>query len=566
MKKPQPDSLMPSSDWALEPLRDVPKVTPLTPLARAEPVTAEAPPVVAPVRPTRVPAESANDSHHPTAPVETVTARSEATIIGSRGQPLTTSSGGNSDLWSSFAAELERVTGGSTATDVPPALSASPEPVAVTPTPVELPDIPLFNAEAPVEAPRATSSLHLDLDHLALEAEAAAAPPSPQPPVNVAETPAPAVRDDWAIEALPEDEQWRRAEAPDQAGSNISERQAFDQMAMAVDVVPSRQRQQRRLGPAREPMLYPFEFAGSGGDYAKIWLPNLLLTLITLGLWSPWAKARCLQYLHGATRLAGAGFSYRGSPWAIARGRLVLLALVGAGAACWWWPVAAVPAALLVVPLLPLLLQSSLQFRLAASSWRNCHFDFVGSYGKAFQTFYGSLLVTLLSAGLAWPLAYRWLARYAINHASLGGDIFRCHLRLSSLYWLAGKVALLVGFGLAAIAGVALLFPHQAPWLLLPLALLAYTLWRAGSRNLLLNQSSLDDARLVSSVTSASLLLLYLGNLFMLAVTAGLAWPWVAVRTARYYANRTEVAATDLDGFVLSGQQQGHEQSAPFGF
>ncbi|MBQ1784329.1 MAG: DUF898 family protein [Gammaproteobacteria bacterium] len=552
MKKPQPDSLQPSPDWALEPLRDVPKVTPLTPLARAEPLAVDAPPVVAPTRPTRVPVESANDSHHPAAPVETVKTEATATIIGSRGQPLTTSPSGSADLWSSFAAELERVTGGSAAVDAPAVLSSSPEPAAVTSPPAELPDIPLFDAEAPVETSRVTSSLHLDLEHLALEAEAVAAA-VPPPPVNVADTPPPAVRDDWAIEALPEEEQWRRTEAPEPSGNNISERQAFDQMAMAVDVVPSRQRPQRRTGPAREPMLYPFEFVGSGVDYAKIWLPNLLLTLITLGLWSPWAKVRGEQYLHGATRLAGASFSYRGSPWAIARGRLVLLALAGAGAACWWWPVAAVPVALVIVPLLPLLLQSGLQFRLAASSWRNCHFDFVGSYGKAFQTFYGSLLVTLLSGGLALPLAYCWLARYAINHASLGGDIFRCHLRLSSLYWLAGKVALLVGFGLAAIAGVALLFPHQAPWLLLPLALQAYTLWRSGSRNLLFNQSSLDDARLVSSVTSASLLLLYLSNLFMLAVTGGLAWPWVAVRTARYYASRTEVAATDLDGFVLSG-------------
>lgn len=556
MKKPQPDSLPPSSDWALEPLRDVPKVTPLTPLARVEPAAAEQPPPVAPLRPTRVPVESANDSHHPRAPVEQVQATAPPTIIGSRGQPLAASAPGSSDLWSSFAAELERVAGASSAVSAGSA-PAEPEPQLASHA-SELPDIPLFDAEAPSVAPPPVSRLQLDLDQLGLadDSNTTAAPTAPPPPVNVADVVAPpTVRGDWAIEALPEEEQLRRAEAPEPSGNNISERQAFDQMALAVDVVPKRQRQQRRLGPAREPMLYPFEFVGTGSDYAKIWLPHLLLTLLSLGLWSPWAKVRCQQYLHGATRLAGAAFSYCGSPWAIARSRLLLLMVVAACAACWWWPVAAVPVALLVLPLLPLMLQSALQFRLTASNWRGGHFDFVGSYSKAFQALYGAVLVTVLSAGLALPLAYRWLARYAINHASLGGDIFRCHLRLSSLYWLAGKVVLLVGFGLAAIAGVALLFPHQAPWLLLPLALVAYTLWRAGSRNLLLNQSSLDDARLISSVTSASLLLLYVSNLFMLAVTAGLAWPWVAVRTARYYANRTEIAATDLDGFVISGQR-----------
>ena len=33
-------------------------------------------------------------------------------------------------------------------------------------------------------------------------------------------------------------------------------------------------------------------FTGRGGEYFRIWVVNLLLTLITFGLYSAWAKVR----------------------------------------------------------------------------------------------------------------------------------------------------------------------------------------------------------------------------------------------------------------------------------
>ena len=33
-------------------------------------------------------------------------------------------------------------------------------------------------------------------------------------------------------------------------------------------------------------------FTGSGSEYFKIWIVNVLLTIITLGMYYPWAKVR----------------------------------------------------------------------------------------------------------------------------------------------------------------------------------------------------------------------------------------------------------------------------------
>lgn len=58
----------------------------------------------------------------------------------------------------------------------------------------------------------------------------------------------------------------------------------------------------------------PLHFTGSGGEYFHIWIVNLLLTILTLGVYSAWAKVRRLQYFCRNTRLAGASFDYHGNP------------------------------------------------------------------------------------------------------------------------------------------------------------------------------------------------------------------------------------------------------------
>ena len=44
-------------------------------------------------------------------------------------------------------------------------------------------------------------------------------------------------------------------------------------------------------------------FTGSGGDYFKLWLSNLLLTIVTLGIYTPWARRRRIQYFFRNTEV-----------------------------------------------------------------------------------------------------------------------------------------------------------------------------------------------------------------------------------------------------------------------
>ena len=71
-----------------------------------------------------------------------------------------------------------------------------------------------------------------------------------------------------------------------------------------------------------------FRFYGSGGEYFGIWFVNILLTLLTLGIYSAWAKVRTMQYFYGNTELAGGRFRFTASPLRILRGRIIAVALL----------------------------------------------------------------------------------------------------------------------------------------------------------------------------------------------------------------------------------------------
>ena len=45
----------------------------------------------------------------------------------------------------------------------------------------------------------------------------------------------------------------------------------------------------------------PFSFTGTSAEYFRIWIVNVALTILTLGVYSAWAKVRTEQYFYGHT-------------------------------------------------------------------------------------------------------------------------------------------------------------------------------------------------------------------------------------------------------------------------
>src|SRR5512132_1127733 len=69
----------------------------------------------------------------------------------------------------------------------------------------------------------------------------------------------------------------------------------------------------------------PLRFAGSAGEYFRIWIVNICLSVLTLGIYSAWAKVRRKRYFYGSTLLEGSAFEYVGNPVAILKGRILVV-------------------------------------------------------------------------------------------------------------------------------------------------------------------------------------------------------------------------------------------------
>jgi uncharacterized membrane protein YjgN (DUF898 family) len=319
----------------------------------------------------------------------------------------------------------------------------------------------------------------------------------------------------------------------------------------------------------------PFEFTGSGGEYFRIWIVNLLLTLLTLGIYSAWAKVRRLQYFSRHTRVAGSVFDYHGKPIAILIGRLIALGLFAV-----YTLANAVPGPLLLAVLvligvlLPVLLRNSFRFRLHNTSYRGIRFSFRGTVGEAYVTF---LLFGILTFGTLYLLApmfhhrikayqhgYSWFGRTPFRFDAGIGAFYGVYL-LVALVFIGGLIGGIALFG-GAIVALAPAFTEGGgepdPAVIAPiifgvfamflgLSLITGPLFQSRIGNLVWNHTRLGEHRFESRLRFWPLLGIGLSNFLLVALTLGLYMPWAAVRVARYRAESlTLLPAAPLDQFL----------------
>lgn len=324
------------------------------------------------------------------------------------------------------------------------------------------------------------------------------------------------------------------------------------------------------VAPPQVTARLPLQFRGTAGEYFRIWIVNLLLTVATLGIYSAWAKVRTHRYLYGSTWLDGRSFEYTARPLAILKGRLIAVVLFGG----WYVAVNFAPlVALVVAPLvliaLPWIIMRSLRFRAYHTRYRNLRFRFAGTYPRAAFTFLAWPLLAVLTFGLLWPFFAFHRIRYVYGELGYGGTRFRFDGPVGPVYAIYVKLgamllggALLLAVGvpvlaeLGAAAGVPLLGVEDESQsgglvtfillLYIPLLLLyvfppAYLKARMG--NYAVNALLVGPHALHSAMRARDVYWIYLTNLVAIVFTVGLAIPWAVVRMARYRAQHTAVQA-----------------------
>jgi len=360
--------------------------------------------------------------------------------------------------------------------------------------------------------------------------------------------------------------------------------------------------------PLPEPRVVPVRFTGSGSEYFRIWIVNILLTIVTLGLYYPFAKARRLRYFHGNTVVDGDALGFHGDAWKMFRGFvLMLLLLLAYGAAGRFSLVAGAVALVALGVMWPALWRASLQFRLGNTSWRGVRMRFEGSlpgaYGAMAPLALPVVLVALgnqmlaaadqpdagaeaLAAVPAWapllplagmffgllvlPWSLALIKRYQHGHYRYADQRSRLDVGIAAFYWLALRtlgLALLVGLAAAGLffggvamgsseavrgadIGAAAAYGFVVTVLVLAAAYVAMWIvpggyWSARLQNLVWGRTESAEARFASALGARRLMGLMLKNLLLTVVTLGLYRPFAAVAMARL---KLEAVQVTLDG------------------
>lgn len=316
--------------------------------------------------------------------------------------------------------------------------------------------------------------------------------------------------------------------------------------------------------PAAARQTEPLRFSGRGAEYFGIWIVNLVLTLLTLGIYSAWAKVRRLQYFHRHTTLGGAGFDYHGDPRAILKGRVIgVILLLAYNLSFQFSLIAGLVVVVALAAIMPALLMRSLRFRAHNTSWRGLRFAFDGDTAGAYSVFLKWPIFTALTLYLLGPMWHQRMKAYQVRHARYGATHFDFDAPVGAFYRIYGTA--LAVFVLGALAIFAPLWQlgrtQPAVFGFFPLLFIALMLFiqpylSARLQNLVWNHTQLGEHRFESSVGARRLYLIVLTNLLGVVCTLGLFMPFAAIRVARYRLECVSVVcAGSLDDFV-AGQSQ----------
>ena len=307
-------------------------------------------------------------------------------------------------------------------------------------------------------------------------------------------------------------------------------------------------------------------FSGKTSEFFGIWIVNLALSIITLGIYSAWAKVRTNRYFYSHTQVDGHRFRYLAQPLQILIGRLIAATLfVGYVVSANFIP-ATMPVFLIVFFLvMPWLVNQSVRFGLRMTSYRNIRFSFKGSYGQALVYFGILPIIAAFTFGLAYPWVFKRMDEYIHANISYAKQPLEPELRSSQYYWTAMvviasvvfvsliylAVSLLVMPSMAAVMGDpdpanmglgAIVFMGLSVSWYLIVFFVAAGVYKARIRNHIYNNSRMDPlAKFESQVPVAGYAFLLATNALAIIASIGLAYPWTKIRKARYLATYTAV-------------------------
>ena len=278
-----------------------------------------------------------------------------------------------------------------------------------------------------------------------------------------------------------------------------------------------------------------FSYHGTGGSILLLQLQNALLTILTLGIYSFWAKNNIRKFHYENTEVDGERFEYHGTGGELLRGALrafglifllsaafgLITAIIGgveASVEMQW--VTVIPVYLVMGALMILAIHSTRRYRLSRSSWRTFRFSYDAQLLDFSIMMLKGILLTIVTIGLYSPFFANQRRAFFTRHVRFGSERFHYDGDDWELFgaFLRSLLLTIPTLGLHWFWYVA--FKHRHFW----------------------NHTTFAGTEFQSTVNGTELLTLTVTNILLTIFTFGIGAPWAMVRMKAYYCDNTAIA------------------------
>lgn len=148
---------------------------------------------------------------------------------------------------------------------------------------------------------------------------------------------------------------------------------------------------------------YRLRFTGSGGEYFRVWIVNVLLSLITLGFYTPFARKRTVHYFYSHSLIADSALEFTAQQRRMVVGFLLVFLLSAAYQLAVRTEQDTTVSIFIIAGALlaPVIWASAMRFRLTNTRWRGLRLIFTATWKEIYRA--------------SWPvfaLALVWLATF----------------------------------------------------------------------------------------------------------------------------------------------------------
>ena len=278
------------------------------------------------------------------------------------------------------------------------------------------------------------------------------------------------------------------------------------------------------------PTNYQLEFNGKGSEYFSVIIVNWLLTILTLGFYYPWAKARNLQFLYGETSLNGDPFSFHGTGKEMFKGFIKALLIIAFLYSLFFLllylesPFLGIVILYLgILALLPFAIHGSYRYRMSRTSWRGIRFGYRGDRKEFSLNFFKWLFFTIFSFGIYGSWMSINMRNYILSNIRFGDVEFNSEGDGGDYFMLNLKGYFLTVFTL----GIYGFWWQQE-------------LFEYYINNLSMSKGDKEIA-LNSTVTGGGFFKLAIVNILIIVGTFGIGYAWVVTRTMKYIFENIEM-------------------------